>query len=127
MNNDIITEHLNLQIGQRKRVKAELFVFEFIDNEFIVLYNQSLQLSAYGRTKEEADYMFYKVVFPDFCKNLTSLPESKIYEELKKLGWIRNSMFKKELSKTAHIDREGVLKDFNLSDKTELKEHLVSI
>jgi hypothetical protein len=50
-----------------------------------------------------------------------------MYEELRKLGWVPNKIFKKKLSNQAYVDKDGILKNFNLSAETEIKEHFVSI
>lgn len=122
-----VTESLSIQLGKRKLIKANLQVFEFIDNGFIVIYNPSLELSAYGKNSEDALHMFKEVVFKDFCENLTSLPEGKVYEELKRLGWNRNVIFQKKLSRTTRVDREAVSKEFNLTEKSEIKELLLTV
>lgn len=128
MSSQIIHETLHLQLSRTKKyAKANLFVYEFEDNGFFVSYNKSLELSAYGKTKEEAKRMFTEVVFPDFCSNLVQLPESKIFAELKQLGWSRSPFFKKELSNVAHIDKEGILKNFNLPEGSEIEEQYVTV
>ena len=68
-----------------------------------------------------------KAVFKDFCKNLTALPEVEVYEELKRLGWTRNSIFKKELSNTVVVDKEGTLRNFNLAENAQIKEQYVTV
>src|SRR4051812_26203288 len=113
MNKELITETLNVKLRPNGRIKAKLSVFYFKEDDFIVLYSQSLELSAYGKTKEEAHERFANEVFPDFCNNLLDLPTAEIFAELKRLGWNRSLFHSKELSKTAHIDRKGILKHFN--------------
>jgi len=128
MKPEIILETLHLKLGKKmKRAKANLFVYEFEDNGFFISYNQSLQLSAYGKTQAEAEKRFAEEVFPDFCEHLTELSEDQIFAELKKLGWKRSPFFKKELSNTAYVDREGILKNFNLPTETKVKEQYVTV
>ena len=71
--------------------------------------------------------MFVKIVFKDFCENLTALTQINIYKELKRLGWIESPYFKKELSKTAHVDHDGILKEFNLSQETKIESQLMKL
>jgi hypothetical protein len=110
-----------------KKAKANLLVYEFEDNGFFVSYNKSLELSSYGKTKEEAKKRFIEVVFPDFCTNLVQLSESEIYAELKNLGWSRSHFFKKELSNSVYVDKEGILKNFNLPEGSEIEEQYLAV
>ena len=85
----------------------------------------SLNLTAYGDSKEKARKMLGDIVIKDFFENLLELPENQIYDELIRLGWERSKFFKQELSKSSHIDRTGILRNFNLSNETVLEETLV--
>lgn len=128
MNSEVIRENFNLQPGKNKRAKAYLFLYEFEDNGFFIVYNKSLELSAYGKTPEEAKKMFIDVVYPDFCENLAKLPETEIYKELKRLGWTQHSAFlEKELSNVACVDKEGILRDFNLVEGVTIKDQYVAV
>src|SRR5215469_2024126 len=121
MKPEIILETFHLELGENKSAKAKLFVYEFEDNGFFISYNQSLELSAYGRTQQEAKQRFIEEVFPDFCEHLIQLPEEQIYAELKRLGWKESPFFSQELSNAAYVDKEGILKNFNLPDNAEIK------
>lgn len=127
MSQEVIHETFNLQLEKPKRAKANLFLYEFEDNGFFIVYNKSLELSAYGKTPEEAKKMFVEVVYRDFCENLTELSEGDIFKELKRLGWTRSPIFKKELSNTACVDKQGVLKDFNLAEGAIIKDQYVTV
>jgi hypothetical protein len=127
MSQEVIHETFNLQLEKPKRAKANLFLYEFEDNGFFIVYNKSLELSAYGKTPEEAKKMFVEVVYHDFCENLTELSEGDIFKELKRLGWTRSPIFKKELSNTACVDKQGVLKDFNLAEGAIIKDQYVTV
>jgi hypothetical protein len=112
---------------KKKGGKARLYVVEFIDNGFMVAYNQSLNLSGYGKTSGEAKEMLFKEVLMDFFENLFQQTPTIIYETLHNLGWQRSPFFKQELSKTALIDREGILRNFNLPIETEMHGELVNL
>lgn len=127
MSQEVIHETFNLQLGKPKRAKTNLFLYEFEDNGFFIVYNKSLELSAYGKTPEEAKKMFVEVVYHDFCENLTELSEGDIFKELKRLGWTQSPIFKKELSNTACVDKQGVLKDFNLAEGAIIKDQYVTV
>lgn len=127
MNSEVIRENFNLQSGENKRAKAYLFLYEFEDNGFFIVYNKSLELSAYGKTPEEAKKMFIDVVYPDFCENLAKLPETEIYKELKRLGWTHSAFLEKELSNVACVDKEGILRDFNLVEGVTIKDQYVTV
>lgn len=124
---EVIHETIILQPGLHKRAKACLFLYEFEDNGFFIVYNKSLGLSAYGKTPEEAKKMFVEVVYQDFCENLTELTEAEIHKEFARLGWTYNPELKKGLSNTACVDKEGVLKDFNLPEGAAIKDQYVNV
>lgn len=109
------------------KAHAKLYVSEFSDNGYTIIFNQTLNLSAYGSTSIEAKKMFVEVVVHDFFENLFKLSESEIFSFLKKLGWKRSTILKRELSNTAKIDREGILRDFNLSDETQINGALITV
>lgn len=119
-----LNEYLKLD-KKNKKGKGRFKIIEFLDNGYFITYVPSLNVSSYGSTKAESREMMSDVVLKDFFENILSLPEHQIFSELKKLGWERSAMFTKELSKSAHVDREGVLKNFNLSEETVLEETLV--
>ena len=119
-----LNEILKLDI-KKKSGKGRFKVVEFTDNGHFVTYIPSLNLSASGQNKEEARKMMGDLILKDFFENLLELPESRVYDELQVLGWKRNKFFKHDLSKDVHIDREGILKNFNLSEETKLEEYLV--
>jgi predicted RNase H-like HicB family nuclease len=122
------SETFSLELSKHNnKATANLLVYEFEDNGFFVSYNQSLELSSYGKTKEEAKRRFIKEVFPDFCKHLIELPEDKIYMEFKRLGWTQDPFFKKELSNSVCVDKEGILKNFNLPEGSEIEEQYLTV
>lgn len=121
-----IHEFIKINI-KKQNAKARLYIVEFTDNDFIIAYNQSLNLSGYGKTSEEAKEMLFKHVLSDFFENLFHQSPEIMYETLINLGWKRSMFFKQELSKNAHVDREGILRNFNLPEETKLHGELVSI
>lgn len=119
-----LNEYLKLDF-KRKRGKGRFKLVEFLDNGHHIAYLPSLNLSAYGSTKEEARQMMSDIILIDFFESLLNIPESQMFEELQKLGWERSPFFKQDLSKSVHVDRAGILKNFNLSEETVLEEVLV--
>lgn len=113
--------------SKKKKGKARLRLVEFIDNGYHIVYIPSLKLSAYGDSKEEARKMMGDVVLDDLFENLTAQPENVILEFLKELGWQKSTIFPKELSYAVHIDTDGILKNFNLSESTKITETLVEV
>ena len=85
------TESLTLNVKQRL-YKLGAFTAEFKDGEFHMILLPSLNLSAYGDTEEEAEHMMTGIIIPEF--------------------------FKHQLTGTSHVDKDGILKDFNLSEET---------
>lgn len=112
---------------ERQRATGLLRVYDFIDHDNYIAFIPSLNLSAYASTKEEALKRLFEVVVDDFFSTLTALPEYKATEELKKLGWSRGKILKKKFESNTFIDRDGILKNFNLSEETEIHDELVTV
>lgn len=110
---------------KKKSGRGRFKIIEFKDHDHFVTYLPSLNLSAYGDDKASSRKMMGDIILKDFFEHLLEQPESIIFDEFKKLGWERSSMFKRELSKSSHIDRSGILREFNLSEETVLEETLV--
>ncbi|MFD2599862.1 hypothetical protein ACFSQ3_12965 [Sphingobacterium corticis] len=110
-----------LKLGS-KSIKGHVRAVSFEEGDFIIFYIPSLNLSSYGRTDEEAELMMKDSVLPDFGHALMTKPKALVFRELKKLGWERNRLFEKDLSKKAHIDKEGILREFELDEDTVISE-----
>lgn len=110
-----------------KSFHGEFNSVEFENDGYTILYIPSLRLSAYGKSFEEADAMMRDVVVQDFCETLMEQKLSKILSDLKALGFNQSPFFKTELSKSAHIDKEGLLKDFDLSEDTKFSERVLTV
>ncbi|MFC4213479.1 hypothetical protein ACFOWA_19960 [Pedobacter lithocola] len=121
-------EYLNIQHSkQHKSIRGEVKSIDFQNDGFFIVYIPSLKLSAYGKSLNEAKEMMAKITIPDFCESLMDLPIEKVLIELKSLGWNSNSFFKKELSKSAHVDVEGILREFDLPKETKINESTLSV
>lgn len=101
---------------------ATLSFMDFMDGNFWISYCPSLRLSAYGSTQEEAQTMMRDVVLPDFFENLFVSPQRLVLNELKKFGWQQEKLFKKRFHNRAPVSRQGIIKDFNLSEETPILE-----
>jgi hypothetical protein len=112
---------------EHKKFSAKLNSIDLMDGDFYINYIPSLKLSSYGSNAEEAIRMMTEVVIPDFCETLMDQNKEKVLNDLRGFGWTQSPFFKAELCKSAHIDKEGILKDFDLSENTELKERVLSI
>jgi|GEM_PF-1261993 len=110
-----------------KRGKGILRLVEFQDNGHYIVYVPSLNLSAYGNTFDEAFQMMSDVVIEDFFENLLERPEKIVYDHLSNLGWHKSSTDSQGLSNSVHVDTEGILKNFNLSADTKIRETLVEV
>jgi len=121
-----IKEQLKINIKD-KRAEGYLYVVNFKDHEHYIAYAESLNLSGYGPTRQEAIDMLFKHVLDDFFDGLFDLPEDEIFKVLADFGWKRSPFFKKDLSKAAHVDTDGILKNFNLSEETEIEANLMAV
>ncbi len=112
---------------KKKRGAAKLHAVIFKDGDSHIIYIPSLNLSSYGDTLEESQAMMKGVVIPDFLETLFETSESAAMEELQNLGWQRNTMLKKKFSSEAYIDKNGILKDFNLEKDTQIQETTLEV
>lgn len=116
-----------LKIGSNS-ITGNVRAVRFMDGDYWILYIPSLNLSAYGTTYQEAHDMMKDVVIKDFCINvMKSKNKDAIIADLKKLGWLKSRIFQKDLSKSSYIDKEGILREFELPEDTEIKEEAVQI
>ena len=107
---------------------GSLCVVQFMDHGHYISYMPSLNLTGYGDTPNEADKLLMDFVVKDFLEGLFSLEKDElIFDELKKLGWQRSPFFKKDLNKSAYVNKEGILRDFNLPAETKIESKLMSV
>lgn len=102
-----------------------VLVAHFVDNGHFVAFAPSLELSAYGPSKEEAAKMLFEDVITDYFDNLFSLSESKITADLAKYGWKRSQIIRKRFTNTPHVDSKVILKNFNLPMGTEISHQMM--
>lgn len=119
-------DHLAINYSEGT-AKGLLRVFEFQDHGHHVAYIPTLNLSSYGDTPEEASERLWSVVIPDFFAHLTELSQDDGTKELKKLGWFRNKFFHKRFQAGSYVDKDGILKNFNLPKETEVRERAVLV
>lgn len=124
--NDII-ETIRIDMGE-KSFKGIFNVFHFMDHEHFISYMPSLNLSGYGDSYDEANDFLFKIVLDDYVNNLFSLGnKTKIFNVLKEHGWVADQYRGKHLSKSVHVDKEGILQEFNLPKETPVESELVEI
>ncbi|GAB4042067.1 type II toxin-antitoxin system HicB family antitoxin [Spirosoma jeollabukense] len=111
----------------RGMIKGTFSIYTFEDNGFIVHYIPSLNLSAYGDTEQEASEMLKDAILPDFCQKLFAASRPKSFEHLSKLGWSAVSRESDKFENTAYVDRNGVLRNFDLPEDTPIEEQLLTV
>lgn len=119
-------ESLKIDFNKRQ-VKGVFKVYNFIDHGSFVVYIPSLNLTSYGDNKGEAVKSLFEVIVGDFFDNLLVMPEYRITEELKKLGWQRGRVMRKKFEQTVYVDKDGVLKNFNLKEETVINEEIMAV
>lgn len=120
-------DSLRLQFGRHKNATGVFTVHRFQDHEHTVAYIPSLNLSAYGDSHEEALDRLVKEVLDDFFENILDLSPEQANHELEKLGWSRSKLFKKQFKSNSFVDRNGVLKNFNLPEETKVETTVVTV
>ncbi len=120
-------DNLQLHFGRPRRARGTFTIHTFEDHGHHVAYLPSLNLSAYGDSEQEARDRLLSDVIDDFLDHLMDLKPEKITLELQKLGWSRNRMFKKQFKSNSYVDRDGVLKNFNLPKETKVDTRVVAV
>lgn len=116
----------NLHISfSKKAITGTLTIHTFMDGSHFVSYCPALQLSSYGDNKKEAmDRLLYEVI-DDFFSHVMK-DQSKGIAEFSRLGWKKEPFFKKRFVSEIFVDREGVLRNFNLPETTLIETSTVS-
>ena len=102
-----------------------ILVAEFVDNGHFVAFSPSLNLSAYGSSKQEAAKMLFEDVVTDYFDNLFKLNEAEISAELATHGWKRGKFIRKRFTNSPHVDSKGILQNFNLPMETKVTHHMM--
>jgi len=117
-------EYLRIENGGRKNeVALGVRMLQFKDRETnqTIIYIPSLEISAYGESKEKAKSMLNEEL-KSFSKYLLSLSTKKANEELNSLGWKKQEYAHKNFSH-AYIDKDGVLQNFDV-DIDDIEEEM---
>lgn len=107
----------NLKVDRVKRlITGVVSSFTYVDKDTkqYVIYCPSLELSGYGETQEQAQEMF-RFSLDDLFKFWMNGSPEVMHEDLKKLGWKNDRLFRKEFSKD-FIDEVGLLQGLNAED-----------
>lgn len=110
-----------------KALNGTIKAIEFENDGYHIVYLPSLKISSYGKSKEEAEEMMREVVIKDFCETLMEQKLSKVLADLHSLGFKKRGFFEIEMSKSAHVDKEGILKDFDLAENTQFNESMLTV
>ena len=114
-----------LQINKSKKIiTGEIKAFNIKDGSKIVIYVPSLNISGYGSSFEQAIDML-KEIIDDYFRELVKLKPENISIELKKYGW-EKTIFHKRFEQKVFIDKDGVLKNFELPEDTKIEETMLS-
>ena len=109
-----------------KKLKGSFRIYYFMDHDHYIAYMPSLQLTGYGDNRKEAVDMLIDIVLDDFCENMLELRVEKANELLASLGWKRNKLFHKKFTSTSYVDKEGVLRNFNLPLETKIESEVLT-
>lgn len=110
-----------------KHIKATLSTYIFEDHGFMIYYIPSLNLSAYGDSVEEAKAMMVDTVLPDLLTDMIIKPRFEVFEHLGKLGWLAIDRASEKFENTAYVDKEGILRNFDLPIDTPIEETLLTV
>jgi hypothetical protein len=110
--------HINFD---KKEITGNITVMNFVDHNHHICYIPTLKISSYGDTKKEAlDRLIHEVI-DDYFDNLFSLNKEQLDSELRRNGWLKNKLFSKRFLSKSFVDKDGILKDFNLPKETKIE------
>jgi len=116
----------SLNVNKKKdSVKGDFIIFELRDGDYHVSYIPSLNMTGYGKTSEKSFNMLKDCLIDYFNKILDS-KQVVIDAELRKHGWIKG-VFRKQFHNTTYIDKDGILKNFDMPKNTPIKETLIQV
>ncbi len=115
--------HINFD---KQRVTGRLTTHYFIDNGHHICYIPSLGVTSYGESEQEALERMMHDIVDDLFTNLVELSPDKADIELQRMGWQKNKWFGKRFLAKSFIDKDGVLKNFNLPAGTEVKTQVLT-
>ncbi len=119
---------LNVYFGKPGRVEAGFNTFYFEDHGHIIVYVPSMNLSAYGNTVEEAMDMLINVVIDDFFESIVRSSEGEAFQQLSKLGWsLQGHSHEREFTNSAYVDKDGILRNFNLPADTPIHQQAITV
>jgi len=118
---------LHLSFGKTKQGTGQFTLHQFRDHDHFIAYIPSLNISAYGETEDEAFDRMVNVVLVDFFESILELGPEQAKSELKKLGWSQHRFFKRQFKANSFVDRNGVLKNFNLPEETKVDTTVVTV
>ena len=121
-----INEPQTLIINKSKgTIRGVLRVFYITDRKFQVAFMPALNVSGYGKTQDEARSMLREII-EDYFTGLLELKRVKLMAELSKFGW-QSGSFKKRFENTAHVDKEGILRNLAMPKNTPVVESMVEV
>jgi predicted RNase H-like HicB family nuclease len=112
--------------SRQRRIEMNLRAYQIKDHDYFIQYIPSLNLSGYGDTEDEALEML-KVVVEDYCENLSCLKPELQAAELSKYGFKQERWKSKQYTSNAHIDKLGVLQNFELPADTPIEESSILV
>ena len=122
-NSDRLNDELHIgKKGNHKTIKANVKAFKYQDKQTqqFVIYIPSLEISAYGETKEKAEEMIHSSL-QNYCVYLANLTHKETQKELQSLGWKHQPLRNKDYSKI-YVDVTGELKGFAVNEVVERQD-----
>ena len=108
----------------KKQVNAVLRIFRIHDNGSVMLYVPSLEAPGYGKNEKTARDMLREVL-EDLFHSFFSMKLDEVESELTNYGWAQQKYFNKRFENRSYIDRDGILKNFELPKDTLIEEQMV--
>jgi hypothetical protein len=94
----------------KNSIHIKVMAFTGKEGDFYVTISPTLNVSGYGKTKDESKDSFHENM-KLFCSDIRALPKKQIEVELRKLGFKQERLQHKNYSKL-YVDENGALQNF---------------
>lgn len=116
------TQYIRISKGT---IELRVRLFNWKNDGSFIAYLPAINVMGYGDTLEEAKETL-KIIIDDFCESIMSLSAKERDKALFELGWHKEKLKRKNYSQ-AHVDKEGMLRDFEIEKDTAIQEETLEM
>jgi len=110
----------------KKDFKINVLGFGFKEGNNFIIYLPSLNISGYGKNKDEALEMI-KISLDAFSDDLFEMGPMEAQKYLEKLGWKPHPVFHKKLERDAEVSPDLLKKQYHLPKDTPIQQIPIAV